>query len=322
MRPPELQALLDAVLSSGRYHSLDDIKSALENGVRGYNAQPQAALGGLSPEHLANLLYGDWVNAGALRLREDLSAAELSGTSILADARTLLAYVRDEGPVKETVAGNLPRAVVASLLPRLRPPERPFSAAPLPPVKVVNEEDVLWLPVVRHILIFAGLLMRRKGFRITARGRALLADERSGELYATLFRTLFRKVNLQVLDRRGGNAGLQSTIAFSLYRLRSCAATWASPETLADSAWLESAKDPPSEYEAAQKTDFRPWTFRHRVLTPLVYFGLLDERRLPSEDWWREAVEVRVTPLFDRFLRFDLGAAWLPASSRTGKARW
>jgi hypothetical protein len=44
------------------------------------------------------------------------------------------------------------------------------------------------------------------------------------------------------------------------------------------------------------------------VLTPLVYFGLLEERRLPSEDWWREPVEVRVTPLFDRFLRFDLGA--------------
>jgi hypothetical protein len=106
-----------------------------------------------------------------------------------------------------------------------------------------------------------------------------------------------------------------------LYKLRSCAATWASPEALADSAWLESAKDPPTAYEAVQKTDFRPWTFRHRVLTPLVHFGLLEERRLPSEDWWREPVEVRVTLLFDQFLRFDLGAEWSPASSRTGKGR-
>lgn len=320
MRPPELQAVLDAVLSSGRYRSLDEINRALEIGVRGYNAQPQAALGGLSPGHLANLLYGDWADAGALRLAEDLSPAELSGALILADARTLLAYFRDEGPIKETAAGNLPRAVVASLLPRLRTLAQPESAGPLPPVKVVNEDDVLWLPVLRHTLIFAGLLMRRKGFRITARGRALLADERSGELYATLFRTLFRKLDLSALDRWGAQAGLQSTIAFSLYKLRSCAQTWSSPETLADSAWLETAKDPLTEWQAAHG-DFRSSTFRHRVLTPLVHFGLLEERRLPSEDWWRQPVEVRVTPLFDRFLRFDLGAEWSLAPSRVAKAR-
>jgi hypothetical protein len=319
MHPRELQELFDALLSSGRYHSLGDLNRVLADRVRGYNARPQGALGGLSPDEMAILLYGDWREEGALRLTEDLPAAELSGAAILADARTLLTYVREQGPVKETAAGNLPRAVVASLLPSLRMLAQPESAVPLPPMKVVNEDDILWLSVLRHTLTFGGLLIRRKGFRITARGRVLLAEERSGELYATLFRTLFRKLDLRALDRWGEQAGLQSTVAFSFYKLRSCAQAWSSPDTLAGSAWLETAQDPPTEWQAAHG-DFRSSTFRHRVLTPLVHFGLLEERRLPSEDWWHEPVEVRVTPLFDRFLRFDLGTEWSPASSRIGTA--
>jgi hypothetical protein len=51
--------------------------------------------------------------------------------------------------------------------------------------------------------------------------------------------------------------------------------------------------------------DFRHYTFRHRVLDPLVQFGLLDDRRMRSDVRWIERVEYRRTPLFDRFIRFE-----------------
>lgn len=213
-RPPELRAIIDAIERDGPYESVEEVNRILAVRMREYNSRPQRDLGGLSPDEMGQLFYGDWTSEGALRLTQSLSLDELAGAAILSDARTILEYVRDAGPVKETSAKNLPPAVVAALLPRLRiPAERRVTLAVDVPAPV-NEGDVFWLPVMRQTLLFASLLARRKGLRITARGRALLDDARAGELHALLFHTLFRKVNLMVLDRSGGHRQLQSTIVF------------------------------------------------------------------------------------------------------------
>ncbi|MGH7670440.1 MAG: hypothetical protein ACRENQ_13215, partial [Gemmatimonadaceae bacterium] len=197
-----------------------------------------------------------------------------------------------------------PRAAVAALLPRLRAqsrlPSRYAEGEPAPR----NEEDVFWLSPLRHCLLFAGLLVRRKGLRIGGRGRDLLADDRAGELYALLFRTVFRTLDLAALSGGDQHAALQSTIAFTFYKLRTAARTWTTSETLAETAWLESAKDPRTEAERLSDVDYRHYTLRHRVLDPLVQFGLLEYRMVPTDESWREEVEYRLTPLFDRFLRF------------------
>lgn len=302
-RPPELRAIIDAIEQGGPYESVDEVNRILAARMREYNSRPQRDLGGLSPDTMGQLLYGDWKSQGALRLSETLALDELAGAAILSDARTILEYVRDAGPVKETPAKNLPRAVVAALLPRLRiPTERRVTLAVDVPAPV-NEGDVFWLPVMRHTLLFASLLARRKGLRITARGRALLGDERAGELYALLFRTLFREFDLRVLDRTGGHPQLQSTIAFSFFKLRSATRDWTAAEELAESAWLASAKDPPRDWETAYGLGHFP--FRHRVLDPLVHFGLLEVRFLPTEVKFIERAEYRRTPLYDRFMRFE-----------------
>lgn len=262
-RSPELQAVFDAIERAGPYTSIEEVNRLLSAHMLDYNARAQPALGGLSPNAMSHLLYGDWVSQGALLLDEGLSHEDLAGVAILADARSLLEYVRDEGPVKETTARNLPRAVVAALLPHLR--------------------------------MSGG---------ITPRARALLSQERAGELYALLFRTLFRELDLRVLDYSGRHEKLQSTLPFSFYKLRSSARAWASAETLAQTAWLDSAKDPLTEWEAAN-VDFRHFSFQRRVLDPLVQFGLLECRQLPSEEPLRETTEYRCAPLFNRFMRFD-----------------
>ena len=308
-RSREVQAIFEALQHRGPFESLEDANRALTVLTDAYNQRPQAELGGLSPDQMAQVLYGDWIGHGALRVDEKLAIEELRGVAFLADARTVLEYLRDFGPVKETSAHNLPRAVVAALLPRLRMPVQHRVEYGLP--GPVNEADVLWLSPLRYVLMFAGLLIRRKGFRITARGRDLLTDDRAGELYGLLFRTLFRTLDLRALGRDDRHPGLQSTVAYSFYKLRERVADWSSWESLAEHAWLPSAKSPPSEWEAANM-DFRHYAFRQRVLEPLTQFGLLEERVLPTDVLWKDSVEYRLTPLFRRFLRFEfhrVGAA-------------
>lgn len=302
-----IRAIVAEAAASSPGISIDDLNRVVAKRFDEYNARPQAELGGLSPVQMTRLLYGDWSGSGGLRLNRKLTLDELASADLLHDARTMLGALRDDGAMAVTQAGNLSRAVVKQLVPRLRVSRGPFIAEQLRAGKVVNEEDVLWLNVLRHVLTIAGLIVRRKGFRITARGRELVADGRAGELYALLFETLFRKLNLQVLDRSDRHAGIQSTVAFSFFRLRSCARDWSSPEKLAAEAWLASAMDPPAEYEI-KYGDMRHWSFRHRVLTPLVHFGLLEERELPTKERWARPVEMRKAPLFDRFMRFEVGA--------------
>jgi len=308
-RPPELQAIFDDLDRSAPFESLDDMNRMLARRMREYNAAPQAALGGLSPDVVSQLLFGDWIHTGALRLNSALAPDELVGAPILADAQTLLEYIAANGPIRETVAKNLPRAAVAALLPRLRMPTQSRSVVddrdwPAPR----NEGDVLWLPELRHVLMFAGLLARRKGLRTTPRGRELLRVERAGELYALLFRTFFRELDLRSLSRDYRHEGLQATIAYSFYRLRSAAREWSGSEPLANAAWLESAKDPMAEYEVTYG-DFRHIVFSQRVLRPLVQFGLMEERTVRGDTRWKDSEEYRIAPLFGQFLLFEFRGA-------------
>lgn len=302
--PPELQAALEQLARDPRYRSRADLQRAMDARMRAYNSTPQADLCDLSPEQVHQLLYGDWATTGALRLAGDLSLDEVGGSALFADARTILAYVRDAGPIKETTAKNLPRAAVAHLLPLLRTASgddgRRSDFEPPPR----NEGDLYWLPNLRQVLLFAGLLARRKGLRISARGRALVADERAGELFALLFHTLFRELDLRALHGIDGHPGLQHTVALSFFKLRSEAREWAAEEALAESCWLPSAKD--TDFDRfGTGHDLRFYTFTFRVLEPLVQFGLLERRIVTGARQWVNRREYRVTPLFDRFLRFE-----------------
>ncbi len=303
--PPELQAVLDLLGADlPPFSPRNDMERVMAARVQSYNSTPQQELGGLSPDVVHQLLNGDWKLKGALRLNERLTFDELASSAMLADARTLLAYVDAEGPIKETAGGHLARTGVAALLPRIRLPIRPDGwpeeEAP------IHEGDVYWLPILRHVLIFAGLLERRKGIRITPLGIELLPPEHAGRLYALLFRTFFQRLELGSLSSFGDHARLQSTLAFSFYKLRTDARAWATYESLAVESWLDSAKDPPSGFkEDAQ--DLLSFTFKHRVLDPLEHFALLESRVVPrDDDQFDDEVEYRCTPLFDRFLRFEL----------------
>ena len=172
--------------------------------------------------------------------------------------------------------------------------------------KVIDERDVPPLETLRYVLQFAKLIHKRKGFHISPAGRALLDDARRGELLALLFRTFFRDLDLRSLEGWDGDAGLQQTITYTFWRLRTEAKDWTSPAHLVETAWLEDVKDAVPLYDAQDPVRFRAGSLERRVLRPLITFGVLESRDLPSENRWRQPIEVRTTPLFDRLLRFEL----------------
>ena len=307
-RPPFLDSLLDELKTHGPYVSMEHAQRAADRLTRAYNERPQADLGGLSPNQMRELLDADWsAPNSALMLDDTLSLDDVAQAPIFADARFMLDYVAAHGPLKETAAHNLRRADVAAISSRLELVRQRLGDVDgvLPAPTIVNEGDVYWLLLLRHLLVFAGLLLRRKGFRITARGRELVQDDHAGQLFALLFRTVFRKLDLQWMDSMDQPA-LQATAAYSLYRLSSCAAEWSSSEQLASRAWLETAMEPITPLEAQLGLDLRHYAFRNRILIVLVAFGLCEERLLPAVGVLRPT-EYRITPLYRRFVRLRFG---------------
>jgi hypothetical protein len=284
---------------AGPFASINEINRRLAALNESYNNRPQADLGGLSPQQMAELLYGDWEGNGALRLNSSLTLADLDAAPMLVDARTVLAYVMEHGPIKMTPAGNLPRRAVEALLPQLKTDAMVDYQRP----RTINEGDVLWLFVLRHTLQIAKLLVRRGGVVVSKTGRHLAGEDHAGELFALLFRTFFRTFNLTFMDNSDRHPGLQSTIAFSFYRLQTEAREWSVAETLAESSWHPDMKDPATSADL-QYGDGRHWAFTHRVLKPLVQFGLMERRAVDPAAKWKEK-EYRVTSLYDRFMSFS-----------------
>jgi hypothetical protein len=303
-RPPGVEEIVEE-LRDLEFEGLEAAQAYLERRTAEYNETPQAEPGGLSPRQMFDLLYGDWDGNGALRLVRGLTLDELDGAEILVNARRMLAALDASGGLKATQAGNLNRRAVAELTEALRWEPR-FAEALRTHAGTLNEMDVFPLHVLRVVLGLAGLIRKWKGaFRVTARGRALVPEDRAGELYAQLFRTFFRTFSLAYVDRMGAeHREIQDTIAFSLYRLAGLADDWTRTDILAHEIVLPdvAASVPPDHYGL----DRLSWMVESRVLRPLVRFGLLEHREVPRKDKYVPDREVRRTALYRGFLRFEV----------------
>ncbi|MBI4408574.1 MAG: hypothetical protein HY561_02620 [Gemmatimonadetes bacterium] len=300
----ELRAILDEI-ATREFRSLDELNAFVARRVAEYNARPQPRLGGLSPHQAAQLLAGDWKRRGPLRLNTELGAAEVRPSRLYRNARAFLQALRDEGPALATEFGNLNRRFVSAMLDRLEwdEGERERVRHLRRHYRVINEEFFQPLHLLRVLLGLAHLVRRRRGrFRLTRRAALLLDEERAGELYASLFRTFFRGFNLAYLHDAPDSPALQETLALTLYRMRAAAAEWHRPLLLAERVLPDAVREQPADLFGENAA---AWAFEGRVVQPLVWFGLLERRDLPGRIPGPEKFEVRKTPLFDRFLRFD-----------------
>jgi hypothetical protein len=307
--PAGIEAI-KAELARRRFGSMEEVQAFLQRRMLEYNDTPQDELGGLSPNQMADLMGGDWETTGALRLHAPDPGA-LGGAVFVTNARILLAAAAPKGGLKATVTGNLSRAVVRDMVDRMSWPE--YDREDFWHLnKVLNEEDVWPLHVLRLVLAEAKLLRRRKGaIYATPRGRALAEDAAAGALLVTLFRAFFQGINLAYLSRVGPEEQdpLQWRATVLFLRLAAADEGWRSPEV-----WerLLAYDRPPAPVIAG-----RSWSnFQPRWLRPLEWFGLLEGREVPGEYPEYPGREYRRAPLVTAFLRFP-GPVLAAARART-----
>lgn len=310
--PPELHADIDALIGqvveefgadADEDELLDALNVRLEALTRSANEQPAADFGGLSPAQVHLLLQGDWADsASALQLRLDLSFEDVAGSTILANARTLLEFAVEHGPPGATQAGNLKLDAVAQLVERMTF-EEGYLEEMRSASRRITEQDVWPLHCVRVVCELAGLLRRRsQRFDLTAAGRTLADAERVGKLYALLFRTWFREFNMDYVSRWEWPE-LQHQVAWTLYRLPAVAQDWRSAVSLLPDVVL-----PHALHHAPRAADLElaPSNLAAKLLEPLAGFGLLERRVVEAGSRGRGTELYRAAPLAERFLRFDL----------------
>jgi hypothetical protein len=248
------------------------------------------------------LLDADWLSEGPIRLNESLSLSDLSGSLVLNHARLVMEHMAADKGVKLTTTGNFSRKFVEQMVQDFRwPGFEPDIVWRLN--KVLNEADYAPLDFLHALIDLAGLGRKYKGtFRLSRLGRSLLAPEAAGELNAVLFDATCNRYNLAYLDGRSVKESFQPQIGLTLFLMSKVAETPRSPEDLLAITTLPF--DPPqSDYP------FRPEAiFRVRVLIYLEWFGLLEKERVAANDQLIQEHLYRKTPLFDRFLSFDVEA--------------
>jgi len=242
-----------------------------------------------------------------MRFSPDLTLSDLADAPFLQNVRRFLAALDQAGGTTATATGNLNRVFVRQMFDRLILPER-FREITLRVCKVLNEQDIWTLRIVRIVSECAGLVARRRQrFQLTRAGRALLPDTQAGALFRKVFLAYFRKFDLHYDFHLRDVPGIQQTLAVILWRLHSIARDWTPVRGLAAQILLPGVL---SQLHTAMAfpLDTEAWILGGYVLEPLLDLGLLE--RKSRSDWpLAEKDQVRITPLWLKFIHFESWAA-------------
>ena len=312
-----IQDAVDRLLASNPVTTPGQLDAALADVLRDYNHRPQRELGGLAPATVHRLVAADWESPeSAVRLDDALPLGDLGASHTLHNARVVLSLLAEQGEVRATTKGNLPRAFVTASRARMHASPTAHVASYITESAASNEDDVVPLHIVRTLLELAGLIKQRRGrFSCTVRGARLGGPEQAGALLAALVRTHFRRFNLAYLDGIGPAPAFQHTIGYTLYRFSEVAGTWTSRAALVDALLLPDIR---AELPDDARFDVRGLMLETRLLRPLEEFGLAESEL--EGDSVRGADPLcttrhryRKSSLFDRLLHFDVGTdEWQP----------
>ena len=237
----------------------------------------------------------------AIRLATNLSPTEISHSAVARNALILL-HAADIAPgLKLTTTGNLSRSIVTEMCDAFSWPEFDKSKA-FRLHKVINEPDFLPLFLIRHLLEAGKLVHRRKDrLRTTRAGRLALESPGRDVLQAHLFNIAFWGIDLSFFSRGLLKGWPQCDIGIVLWSLSVSANQWESRERLTRLCTIPVNGVIESPWDAGSHA------MEGTVLRPLMFFGLLEHRAddIPGERFVKRHF-YRKTPLFDRFLAFDV----------------
>ena len=222
--------------------------------------------------------------------------AELRASPLCANAMKLLIYVDENGGIQLTKAQAFNRKFVHWAAAAFNWPGH--TADELYRInKVLNEDDFLPLMVMHDLLRIAKVGRHFNGeFVLTPKGRQLIGDR--ALLQGTLFEALLYDYNLQNLDRMPGGSRPDWEILLGVMdtELRD----WMTIGQMLNVFYgmeIEKADYRSSEYQVAI------W-FSSRVVRPLKWLGLIESVRGVRGRKIYE-IEIRKTPLWSNWLRFD-----------------
>ncbi len=238
------------------------------------------------------------IEDGPTIINEGLSIEDLSDSVVLKHARLFLTELLSE-KIKLTVKGNLNLKFVDQMCETFEWPDYDVSRF-RKYKKTIKEEEFLPLNFMHIILKLSGFVRKYRGHLIiTKRGKALLQDARAGELQSTLFKATYNKFNLAYLDGVPIGSAFQQQIGFTIFLIGRKAANWISLEEL-----LRQTVVPVDEIFSV-RPDFPEWAFESRVIKTLMWFGLLETKRLTEQSVYPAKFQVRKMKIFDKMLSYD-----------------
>jgi len=267
----------------------------------------------LVAEFVRRLVHEDWDSSDALlRLKADLPHRLVGGTRFFSQARLFLAALADQDGLALTASGALNRASVVHLCSVMEWPRETMESLKEIKSKRFNELDVFPLELIRVTCLVAGLARRRgRVLNATKKARSLLAETRSGELYRRLFVTMFSHLNYEYVTEHAAGPLIQESIGYILWQARSILTEWVNVEELPGPLLLRPVAN---AIRVNPYYDEASWTIYSGVIEPLEWFGLV-ECQPDGKDPDVGIGQYRKTPLFDRFIGFDL-ASLLPGNAR------
>lgn len=299
-----LKGEIPSLLAGEEFSHLDEVNAVLQQHYQAKNQRPDPKMGGLSPDQVTRLIYTAWDDPNCpIQFNHNLSEPDLMDARYFQNFRIFLQAIREQNGIATTARGNLNRKFVEVMMDRMQWPNdymeriRRYN-------KVFNEEDVFELHVIR-LVCECGQLIRKykKSFVLTRNADKMLVDKQLGELYPCLFTTFFRRFNLGYLDRLPECAGIQTTIAYSLYRLSLVATDWIATESLFDDILLPKVKEDIAELDTPLRE--RVWFVEKRIIVPLEGFGLLACRQ-EKKNSYPKLEAVKTTELFGKFISFRM----------------
>ena len=265
-------------------------------------------LGGVEPAW--TLLDSDSFNAlrhpplpstGPILLAADLTDQELQQSAVARNTIVLLRAAAVGLGLKLTATGNLSRGVVAEMVDAFVWPEfdrtHEFRFH-----KVVNEPDFLPLYFIRHVAETSKLLRKHKGhLRTTPAGRRLIEEANLGAVQAVLLHAVFWHLNLNYLGRGLHDNWPMYDAGIVLWSLSVAAHEWQTREH------LTRVSPVPIIGVIEASWDSGSMAMEARILRPLMWFGLLENRQ--AEVSGNPSIPVymyRKSGLFDRCLTFNV----------------
>ena len=257
----------------------------------------------LEPESARALRTEPAADNPTLRLAADLPDEAFGESAFVRNALIALELIANEFLPRFTEKGHFGRDMVASMREAMTWPGMEATEQ-YRTGKALREGDVWELHLLHRLMELAGLMDGRAFLgQVTPLGHEMREPGRRGALQALLFRHLFWRADLsafvETFPRGLPGRWPQDDMGVILWGLSNVAGEWQSVDTLRA---LTAVRD---EAVARMHWKAEGTMFVGRVLGPLRWFGLLEYHGPPE----RFEVGWRKTPLFDRFLSFDVRLA-------------